>query len=86
MIMGRPAGWLLVIFLMAGGAYAAATTRYEYFTEGTAQARKDRWMGSVQVWGCAAYQVRGTESAYFPMAPDSSKDRLCTRYGWIARK
>lgn len=84
--MGRMAVWLLVILLTAGGAYAATKTRYEYFAEGTTQARKDRWTGASQVWGCAAYQVRGTESAYFPMAPDSSKDRLCTRYGWIARK
>lgn len=84
--MGRMAVWLLVILIVAGGVYAATTTRYEYFAEGTTQVRTDRWTGAVQVWGCAAYEVRGTESAYFPLASDSTQDRPCTRYGWVSRK
>lgn len=83
--MGRLIIWLMVILLAAGGAYAASTARYEYFTDQTTQARKDRWTGAVQVWGCIAWGVRGTESAYYPMAPDSG-DRPCTRYGWMTRK
>ncbi len=84
--MGRVAVWLLVLLLIAGGAYAATTTRYEYFTDGTAQVRKDHWTGAVQVWGCVAYQFRGTETAYFPMAPETNADKPCTRYDWITRK
>ncbi len=83
--MGRLAVWLLVILFIAGGVYAATTTRYESVPNGTEQMRKDRWTGDVQVWGCAAYEFRGTESAYFPMTP-GDKDKPCTRYGWITRK
>ncbi len=83
--MGRLAVWLLVILSIAGGVYAATTTRYEYAPNGTEQMRKDRWTGDVQVWGCAAYEFRGTETAYFPMTV-SDKDKPCTRYGWISRK
>ncbi len=84
--VGRLAIWVLVILILAGAVYAAATPRYVYFAEGTAQLRKDRWTGAVEVWGCAAYQFRGTETAYFPMAPDSNADKPCTRYGWTTRK
>ncbi len=84
--MGRMAAWLLVILLMAGAAYAAITTRYESFMEGTTQARKDRWTGTVQVWGCAAYEFRAGETPFFPMAPDTNTDKPCVRYGWVTRK
>lgn len=84
--MGRLMVWLVVVMLVAGGVYTAMKTRYEYFTDGTADARKDRWTGTVQVWGCAAANVRGTESAYFPMAGDSGEPRTCARYGWVTQK
>lgn len=82
--MGRLVVWLLVILLLAGGVRYAVTTRYEYLQDGTTQTRKDRWTGEMQVWGCAAYEVRGTESAYFPLASDTNQQ--CTRHGWIQRK
>ncbi len=84
--MGRLASWILVILILAGAAYVATTTRYGYFTEGTTQERKDRWTGTVEIWGCTAYEFRGTESAYFPMATDSNTNKPCTRYGWTPRK
>lgn len=83
--MGRLTIWLLVILLMVGGIRYAVATRYEYFTEGTARARKDRWTGAVQVWGCVS-QFRGTDTPYFPMAGDPNTDKSCALYGWGARK
>jgi len=49
------------------------------------QTRKDRWTGDVQVWGCAAYEFRGTETAYFPMAPETNAPKPCTRYDWVRK-
>lgn len=77
--------WLLVLVLIAGGVYAAVKARYEYSTQGTTQVRTDHWTGDVQVWGCAAYEFRGAENAYFPMAPGET-DKPCTAFGWVARK
>lgn len=84
--MGRAAVWLLVVLMVAGAAYAATAARYAYFAEGTARLRKDRWTGAVQVWGCVAYYVQGSESAYFPTTPDTDSKRGCARYGWKAPK
>ncbi len=77
--------WLLVLVLIAGGVYAAVKARYEYSTQGTTQVRTDHWTGDVQVWGCAAYEFRGAENAYFPMAPGET-DKPCTAFGWVSRK
>lgn len=84
--MGRIAVWLFVIALAAGGVYVAANGRYEYFNEGTLRMRKDRWTGAVQAYECVARYVRGTESAYFPMAQGSDTERQCSRFGWNTRK
>lgn len=77
--------WLLVLGLIAGSVYAAVKGRYEYSTQGTTQVRRDRWTGDMQVWGCAAYEFRGTENAYFPMAPGEA-DKPCTRFDWVTQK
>lgn len=79
-------GWILVLGLLAGGVYAAVEGRYEYFTEGTAQLRRDRLTGAVQRYECVALYVQGTESAYFPMASDRDPPRQCARYGWRTRR
>jgi len=84
--MGRMVIWLLVIGLLVGVAYAATTNRYQSFMEGSTQVRRDRWTGAVQVWGCTAYEFRGGETPYFPMAADSNTDKPCVRYGWVTRK
>ncbi len=81
--MGRIALGLLVLLVVA--AYVAVTARYEYSAEGTPQLRRDRWTGAVQVWGCVAYYVQGTESAYFPLALDPESKRPCARFGWKNR-
>jgi len=83
--MAQTLVWLVVLLLIAGGVYAAVQARYVYFNDGATQARQDRWTGDVQVWGCAAYEFRGTETAVAPMAPDESS-RPCVRYGWVTRK
>ncbi len=84
--MARLTIWLLVILLIGGGVYTAVKSRYEYSTQGATQVRTDRWTGDVQVWGCAAYEFRGTETAVAPLAVDTTSNKPCTRYGWITRK
>jgi hypothetical protein len=83
--MGRLASWVIVITLIATGVYVAINTRYEYPSSGTERVRRDRWTGDLQVWGCAAYEYRGTESAYFPMTPGGT-NKPCTRYDWVTPK
>ncbi len=83
--MARMMIWLVVILLIAGGVRAAIAARYEYSPQGTTQVRKDRWTGDVQVWGCAAYEVRGAENAYYPLAPGEA-DKPCTKFGWVRQK
>lgn len=80
--------WLFVIILAGGGVYVAAQGRYEYFNEGSQRARKDRWTGAIQTYGCVARYARGTESAQYPMAvPGSSEpERECSHFGWMTRK
>lgn len=78
--------WVLVVGLLAAGAVRVSGARYVYFTEGQAQLRRDRLTGAVQVRECVAYYVRGTESAYAPMAPGTDdRPRECSRYGWTPR-
>ncbi len=84
--MGRLTVWLVVILLVGGGAYTAVKNRYVYATEGQTQMRTDRWTGDVQVWGCAAYEFRGTETAFAPLTVESTPNKPCTRYGWVTRK
>ncbi len=75
--------WLLVLGLIAGGVHYAATNRYEYYTQGQTQARRDRWLGKVEVWGCVS-QFRGTDTAYYPMAGDP-QDKSCALFGWTTQ-
>jgi hypothetical protein len=81
--MGRLVVWLLVIGLVAGGVQYAASHRYEYFKDGSAQTRRDRWTGKVEVWACVS-QFRGTDTPYFPMAGDP-QDKSCALFGWTAQ-
>lgn len=84
--MGRFVIWVLVIGLLVAGAYRLSGARYVYFTDGGAQLRKDRLTGAVQLRECVARYVRGTESAYAPLAPaNDDPPRECARYGWKRR-
>jgi hypothetical protein len=84
--MARLAVGLLVIGLLAAGAVRLGGARYAYFSDGQTQLRQDRLTGAVQVRECVAFYVRGTESAYAPMAPGTDdRPRACSRYGWKRR-
>lgn len=75
--------WLLVIGLVIGGIQYAASNRYEYFSQGQQQMRRDRWTRKVEVWACVS-EFRGTDTAYFPMAGDP-RDKSCALFGWTTQ-